>query len=362
MSRFSKILATTLVVGAVFIGCSLTFDALRFVDPNLKSERATVDIVVKRPEISKRFLINVEIAPWSVKPSFSNYSEELDCPIGLPQNNRYQTAITMVKGAKKWAVVNHQGQDTLFLTLGKKVSYRSSARVTVQCDVEVEEGSFEYSPPSNARWSLASHKEFLGQSNNSARRIEIDPMSARAKRFAAVCKRSTPSETLLALLSKITSEWRYGNPVWIENFYRDPKNKGKPIPGNQVPPMSEMMLEGSRGACSGWATGFVAVCRAAGIPSREMVGYLVKPGGPYNLDKYTTSQDPSEFIAHARAEVWLDGIGWVPVEPQKGEQGIGLTTSGMDGHFINFGFSNGGFSSHITAYHNFFLKATVREK
>jgi len=55
---------------------------------------------------------------------------------------------------------------------------------------------------------------------------------------------------------------------------------------------------------------FVALMRAAGIPSRVVVGYL---GGELNTagDYLIVRQSD----AHAWAEIWLAGRGWVRVDP-----------------------------------------------
>jgi hypothetical protein len=50
--------------------------------------------------------------------------------------------------------------------------------------------------------------------------------------------------------------------------------------------------------------------RAAGIPARVVVGY--QGGERHEADRYVTVR---QMDAHAWAEVWLDGQGWVMVDP-----------------------------------------------
>ncbi|GLC93200.1 protein-glutamine gamma-glutamyltransferase [Cupriavidus sp. TA19] len=65
-----------------------------------------------------------------------------------------------------------------------------------------------------------------------------------------------------------------------------------------------------RGFCEHYASSFVFLMRAAGVPARVVTGYQ---GGEYNPigGHYVVRQSD----AHAWAEVWLDGRGWVRVDP-----------------------------------------------
>lgn len=64
------------------------------------------------------------------------------------------------------------------------------------------------------------------------------------------------------------------------------------------------------GFCEHYATSFVYLMRAAGIPARVVVGYL---GGEYNPQAgyYSVYQRD----AHAWAEIWQKGKGWVRIDP-----------------------------------------------
>ena len=70
-------------------------------------------------------------------------------------------------------------------------------------------------------------------------------------------------------------------------------------------------LYGSRaGFCEHYSGAFVFLMRAAGVPARVVTGYQ---GGELNpLDGYVTVRQSD---AHAWAEVWLAGQGWVRVDP-----------------------------------------------
>jgi transglutaminase-like putative cysteine protease len=75
-------------------------------------------------------------------------------------------------------------------------------------------------------------------------------------------------------------------------------------------PVDEFLFGTRRGFCEHYAAAFVALMRAAGIPSRVVVGYL---GGELNAagDYLIVRQSD----AHAWAEIWLAQRGWVRVDP-----------------------------------------------
>jgi transglutaminase-like putative cysteine protease len=72
----------------------------------------------------------------------------------------------------------------------------------------------------------------------------------------------------------------------------------------------EFWFERKQGFCEHIASSFVLLMRAAGIPARVVTGYQ---GGERNdVDGYWTVRQSD---AHAWAEVWLEGRGWVRVDP-----------------------------------------------
>ena len=64
------------------------------------------------------------------------------------------------------------------------------------------------------------------------------------------------------------------------------------------------------GFCEHYAAAFVVMMRAAGVPARVVAGYQ---GGEINPVNRTIIVH--QFDAHAWAEVWLEGQGWVQVDP-----------------------------------------------
>ena len=75
-------------------------------------------------------------------------------------------------------------------------------------------------------------------------------------------------------------------------------------------PMDAFLFDTRRGFCEHYASAFVIMMRAAGVPARVVAGYQ---GGEVNPVNRTVIVH--QFDAHAWAEVWLEGRGWVRVDP-----------------------------------------------
>jgi len=96
-------------------------------------------------------------------------------------------------------------------------------------------------------------------------------------------------------------------------------------------PVDQFLFDSRRGFCEHYASSFVFLMRAAGIPARVVTGYL---GGEYNpLGRYLLIRQSD---AHAWAEVWLKGSGWVRIDPtaavapERVELGVGSALSASD--------------------------------
>ncbi|WP_454727316.1 MULTISPECIES: transglutaminase TgpA family protein [Cupriavidus] len=74
--------------------------------------------------------------------------------------------------------------------------------------------------------------------------------------------------------------------------------------------VDSFLFDTRNGFCEHYASSFVFLMRAAGVPARVVTGYQ---GGEYNPigGNYIVRQAD----AHAWAEIWLDGRGWVRVDP-----------------------------------------------
>lgn len=81
-----------------------------------------------------------------------------------------------------------------------------------------------------------------------------------------------------------------------------------PLPGRHA--ADEFLFDWKQGFCEHYSSAFVILMRAAGIPARVVTGYVGGYRNPIGGYWIVRRQD-----AHAWAEVWLQGRGWVRVDP-----------------------------------------------
>ena len=115
-------------------------------------------------------------------------------------------------------------------------------------------------------------------------------------------------------------------------------------------PVDEFLFEKKQGFCEHYAASFTLLMRAAGIPARIVTGYQggeINPLGGYLIVR--------QYHAHAWSEVWLDGQGWVRVDP----------TSAVSPDRISYGVESAMLESIIgipLGLENSILAATIRQK
>ena len=130
-------------------------------------------------------------------------------------------------------------------------------------------------------------------------------------------------------------------------------------------PIDEFLFDTQKGFCEHYATSFVYLMRAAGVPARIVTGYQggeINPNGNYLIVRQSD--------AHAWAEVWLENKGWVRIDPtaavapERIEQGIGealrdsdelplLARNGfplLKKAFLNFDSINNGWNQWVLGY------------
>lgn len=118
--------------------------------------------------------------------------------------------------------------------------------------------------------------------------LESSPQLPRHPRIEAEVRRlagetGDPLAMARRFFHSVATEYRYAHPVRWRGALE--------------------MLSSRRGDCGQLVSLFVALCRAAEIPARPLVGTLLTPW----IDS-----------AHVWAELWVDGIGWIPADPALG--------------------------------------------
>ncbi len=118
----------------------------------------------------------------------------------------------------------------------------------------------------------------------------LGPVDGEVKRLA---EQITVGKTSILTKARAIYDWT------VENTFRDPDTRGCGI-GDVT-----ALLRRPGGKCADIGSVYVALARAAGVPSREILGIRTgkKP-----------EQDVSKW-QHCWAEFYLPGYGWVPVDP-----------------------------------------------
>ena len=105
-----------------------------------------------------------------------------------------------------------------------------------------------------------------------------------------------------------------------------------------VDSIDEFLFESQRGFCEHFASAFTFLMRAAGIPARVVVGYQ---GGEYKTGSEHLVVRQSD--AHAWAEIWLEGRGWIRVDPTAAvapariERGFSESLNASDSDLVRVG-------------------------
>lgn len=98
---------------------------------------------------------------------------------------------------------------------------------------------------------------------------------------------------------------------WIvDNTFRDPK-----VRGCGIGDIASMLETGNlSGKCADLNALYVGLARASGLPARDVYGVRVAKSG-FGYKSLGAGSPVISKAQHCRAEVFIDGIGWVPVDP-----------------------------------------------
>ncbi len=138
-------------------------------------------------------------------------------------------------------------------------------------------------PSTEAAWNPADYAEFLAPTS-------LGPIDGAVKQLASAIVKGKNTNLDKA---KAIYDWT------VENMYRDPDTRGC-----GKGDVCTLLLDPG-GKCTDISSVFVALCRAAGVPAREIFG--VRLGKPPEQD-ITTWQ-------HCWAEFFVPGAGWIPADP-----------------------------------------------
>ena len=94
---------------------------------------------------------------------------------------------------------------------------------------------------------------------------------------------------------------------FLKNNYQYTYRPG--LTGQDKDPVNEFLTERKRGFCTQFASAAVFLFREAGIPARYVEGYKIR-ADQWRLGKAQVT----DYEAHAWTEIYIEHIGWIPVE------------------------------------------------
>ncbi|HEY7327662.1 MAG TPA: transglutaminase domain-containing protein [Gemmataceae bacterium] len=226
---------------------------------------------------------------WKLDPSDPKQRKYIRdyLPVALPKDGLpYQSVAVQIKGAKSYRILKGEANDVAhvvpdgdkpFEVINKvtltPVSYKAKLVQSVARS-DTGRGNTAVSIPINVR-------PYLGTAD------AMDPTSSALKKVAAEVKGENSVETVRNILA-----WLKKNIKYKEETSDLTKLNFKLV---------DEIVERGHAECRGYTMLFAAVCRAAGVPARPVWGVLF-------VDK--------TYKSHNWDEVYIAGVGWVPVDPQ----------------------------------------------
>jgi tetratricopeptide (TPR) repeat protein len=218
---------------------------------------------------------------WNLDPSNPKHRKFIRdyLPIALPKGDLpYQQVTVQVKGAKRHQIIKGETNDVLRVVPDGDKTFQVITKATVL--------PISYkSKLAKAGGTLpASVRAYLGAA------AEFDPDSPALKKVAAEVKGKDGVATVKNVLA------------WLQKNikYKDEASNITKLDFKKV----DEIIERGHAECRGYTMLFAALCRSAGVPARPVWGIVFLPKG---------------FASHNWDEVYIAGVGWVPVDPQKTE-------------------------------------------
>jgi transglutaminase-like putative cysteine protease len=220
---------------------------------------------------------------WKLDPSDPKHRKFIReyLPVAVPKDGlSYQSVAVEVKDAKSYRLIKGEANDVL--------------RV-------VPDGDKPFQVINKVKLTPISYKAKLAKSGE---RSERQPLPAGVRPYLGTAEAIDPNSPVL---KKIAAEVKGGNSVetvrnilaWLKKNIKY-KEGSSDITKLNFKSVDEIVVRGNA-ECRGYAMLFAALCRAAGVPARPVWGLLF-------VDK--------TYLSHNWDEVYINSVGWVPVDPQ----------------------------------------------
>ena len=246
-------------------------------------------------KLSLLLLFILCVTPASAKSRSGNVTMEIDLsaqPKGqvtrlwlpYPLTDRQQTVSTIrVSGDFAASGVYSDAVNSTPILYAEWPQEATSRKLTLTFGVERQEIRIADLAEKEVAWNRADYADYLGATS-------LGPIDGPVKSLAEQITKD--KKTVLAKAQAIY-DWT------VTNMYRDPATIGCGK-GDVC-----LLLLKPGGKCTDISSVFVALCRAAGVPAREVFGLRL---GKKSEEEITTWQ-------HCWAEFFLPGRGWVPADP-----------------------------------------------
>jgi len=238
-----------------------------------------------------------------------------------PQNQRYWRGVVFsFTDGKKWIQSSntHFGHfmDTPTFS-GKSYSY------TLMLEPQQKNWVYSLEMPAEFSHPLSRNESYqLITPNNPTERAEYKIKSYPNYNTGYITKTeyrdnlqlpSEPSEKITNLVKQLQG-FDVSPEMFIQNvlnhFHNEKFVYTLAVPLMSENPVESFLFDEKQGFCSHYATAFVYLMRVAHIPARVVGGYQ---GG--ELNKVGNFLEIRQANAHAWAEVWLKGKGWIRIDP-----------------------------------------------
>jgi transglutaminase-like putative cysteine protease len=209
----------------------------------------------------------------------------------------YQTVKYELTGADAFKAMKVGGNDLLLVKPSGDKPFQLTTRVTSRV-YSFKEQMAKYSEAAGIPDEV---KPYLGRSEG------VDPQSPGVVEVASTLRSDNKMTSVRNIIG------------WIEKNIR-----------YQVvrPKSAASVIQNWVGECSGKAKVFIALCRACGIPAREVWGMAhvsdsiatndfpgLREYLRQNAQDPTLADDPNTLSTHTEAEFYLPGAGWILVDP-----------------------------------------------
>jgi tetratricopeptide (TPR) repeat protein len=223
---------------------------------------------------------------WKCDPSNPRHRKFIRdyLPVALPKDGLpYQSVAVQIKGDKGHRISKGEANDVANVVPNGDKTFEVITKVTLTPVsykaklAKAVESRGNGSLPSNVR-------AYLGPGDS------IDPSSPELKKAVEEVKGSNSVETVRNILAWLKKNVKY-------------KDESSDITKLDFKSVDEI-IERGHAECRGYTMLFAALCRSAGIPARPVWGVIFVG---------------KDFKSHNWDEVYIAGVGWVPVDPQAPE-------------------------------------------